>query len=90
MSSIFRKLKKLRGDFKQNNQLSFIETLTGNYEDQNVLEGFRANTELLCSDLQNDKSEPFSAEKRLVAEAFESFSFSSSGLRPSSTKYIIS
>ena len=38
----------------------------------------------------NYLSEPLRAEKRLVAEAFESFSFSSSGLSPSSTKYIIS
>ena len=39
---------------------------------------------------ESEVNEPLRAEKRLVAEAFESFSFSSSGLSPSSTKYIIS
>ena len=27
-----------------------IETLVGNFKDENVLEGFRANTEHLCND----------------------------------------
>ena len=46
MSSIFQKLKKLRGDQKQNIEIPFIETLAGKYEGNNVLEGFRVNTEI--------------------------------------------
>ena len=38
----------------------FIETLAGNYTGMNVLEGFAANTEILCS--ENDNHEKFDKE----------------------------
>ena len=34
----------------KNNRITEIETLNGYYRDQNVLEGFCANTEILCRD----------------------------------------
>ena len=57
MTLMFKKLKKQRGDLKPEAALPFIETLNGTYEGQNVLEGFRINTEILCSDIEDDKSE---------------------------------
>ena len=34
--------------------IPFIETLVGNFPGMNVLEGFAANTEILCSENDND------------------------------------
>ena len=49
MSKIFNKLKKIRGDNRKSVEIPFIETLAGKYSGSNVLEGFCANTEILCN-----------------------------------------
>ena len=43
-------LKDMRGTHNKNTDIPFLETLNGNYEADNVLEGFRANTEILCNE----------------------------------------
>ena len=43
-----KKLKKIRGE-QPRPPISHIETLVGTFENDNVLEGFRANAEKLCS-----------------------------------------
>ena len=49
LSKVSKKLKSFRGDFKEQTEIDIIETLSGTYEGENVLEGFCANTELLCN-----------------------------------------
>ena len=46
-------LRKL-GVGVRKNEITFIETLAGKYGGDNVLEGFCANTEILCN--ENDAS----------------------------------
>ena len=55
-------LKKTRGDEIRNNEIPFIETLAGRYHGNNVLEGFCANTEILCNDDNDEKSERYDNE----------------------------
>ena len=50
MNQIYKKLKKIRGETIKNRKVSEIETLNGTYSGDNVLEGFAANTEILCRD----------------------------------------
>ena len=50
-----RKLKSIRGENKKSVIISEIKTFLGTYKSQNVLEGFRANTEHLCND-KSDKN----------------------------------
>ena len=57
LSKACKKLKAMRGDNKQQNDISFIETLCGKFEGVNVLEGFCANTELLCNREQTDEND---------------------------------
>ena len=42
-------MKKIRGDNRKGVDIPFIETLAGRYTGINVLEGFCANTEILCN-----------------------------------------
>ena len=51
ISKVCQKLKKIRGENSKTIDISFIETLCGKYEGQNVLEGFCANTEKLCNEV---------------------------------------
>ena len=47
ISQVCGKLKKIRGEKSKSIYIPFIETLTGTYSGQNVLEGFCSNTETL-------------------------------------------
>ena len=49
------KLKKIRGESKKSADIPEVKTLNGTYRNQNVLEGFRANTEYLCNE-KSDKN----------------------------------
>ena len=49
ISKVSKKLKSIRGETNRGNAIPFVETLCGTFEDINVLEGFRANTEKLCN-----------------------------------------
>ena len=53
-NKIYEKLKKSRGDETNMKEIPFIETLVGKFEGKNVLEGFCANTEVLCNVESND------------------------------------
>ena len=53
-NKIYEKLRKSRGDNYQLNDIQSIETLVGSFDGVNVLEGFRANTEVLCNDETNE------------------------------------
>ena len=55
-SQIYDKLKKTRGVQVKRIEIPFIETLSGKYTGENILEGFAANTEILCSE-NDDKTE---------------------------------
>ena len=50
-----QKLKKIRGENIKEKEIPEIETHLGTYKGNNVLEGFRANTEYVCNDTSNDK-----------------------------------
>jgi hypothetical protein len=50
MSQVCSKLKQIRGDKLKSLEIPVIETVCGIYEGRNVLEGFRANTEILCNE----------------------------------------
>ena len=50
INQICTKLKKTRGEECKQNEIPFIETLGGVYSGNNVLEGFRSNTEILCNE----------------------------------------
>ena len=54
MKLMYKMLKKSRGDIKSTIKIPFIETLNGIFEGNNILEGFRSNTEILCQDINND------------------------------------
>ena len=51
------KLKKYRGENIKRKDITSIETLNGTFDGHNVLEGFAANTEILCNEdlIKNDK-----------------------------------
>ena len=50
IGKVCQKLKEIRGDNKQTIDIPFIDTLCGKYSGPNILEGFCANTEMLCND----------------------------------------
>ena len=52
-SKIYSKMKKARGEEVKRIEIPFIETLAGKYTGDNVLEGFCANTEILCNEDEN-------------------------------------
>ena len=54
MNKVHAKLKKARGEDIRRNEIPSIETLVGKYDGENVLEGFRANTEVLCNENKED------------------------------------
>ena len=53
ISKVCKKLKQIQGVNNKQIDIPFIETLCGNYSGQNILEGFSANTDILC----NERSE---------------------------------
>ena len=53
INQVFKKLKKLHGENDKAVQIPFLETLEGIFKGDDVLEGFRKNTQLLCS--ENDQ-----------------------------------
>ena len=57
LSKACKKLKTMKGDYGHQSEIDFIETLCGKYEGINVLEGFCANTELLCNRKPDDKND---------------------------------
>ena len=50
ISKVCKKLKQIRGDTSKTVDIPYIETLCGQYSGKNILEGFRANTEVLCNE----------------------------------------
>ena len=50
IGTVCKKLKRIRNENAANVGISSIQTLNGLYTNNNVLEGFRKNTELLCND----------------------------------------
>ena len=60
LSEVCIKLKKIRGEHCKQNEISEIETYLGRYTGDNVLEGFRANTEYLCNEKPNNPEDNFS------------------------------
>ena len=60
ISDVCKKLKNIRNEKSKATNISQIETFLGVYKGENVLEGFRANTEHLCNELTNtDFSDDF-------------------------------
>ena len=56
ITKVFKKLKLIRGDNKNLIDIPYIETLCGKYYGENILEGFCANTEILCNgNMDNDE-----------------------------------
>ena len=53
INKVCKKLKQIRGDNSKSLDIPLIETLCGTYEGVNVLEGFCANTEILCNENKN-------------------------------------
>ena len=54
---VCQKLKRIRGDNRAKSSTPFIETLCGKYSGENVLEGFCANTEILCNEKDDNQTE---------------------------------
>ena len=54
VNKIYPKLKKARGENNSNIEIPFIDTLAGRYDGSNILEGFCANTEILCNENETD------------------------------------
>ena len=50
ISDVFKKLKKICGDNMNSMDIPEINTFLGCYTGSNVLEGFRANTQILCNE----------------------------------------
>lgn len=50
ISQVCSTLKKIRGEKYKSVNIPFIETLCGIYKGDNILEGFRANCEILCNE----------------------------------------
>ena len=62
INKLSAKLKKVRGQEVRKTDIPFIETLTGKYQGDDVLEGFAANTEVLCDEektMQNNYDNEF-------------------------------
>ena len=57
ISKVCQKLKQIRGDNFGNSKIPSIDTLCGIYSGNNVLEGFRANTEILCNEQNTSDSD---------------------------------
>lgn len=55
LSDVCKKLKKICGEHSKISPIPEIQTFLGSYKSQNVLEGFRANTEHLCNE-KSDKN----------------------------------
>ena len=55
-SKVCKILKPLRGGSKTNSDIPYIDTLAGRFSEQNVLEGFRRNTEILCNDNESNSN----------------------------------
>ena len=49
--------QKIRGDNQSKSSTPFIETLYGKYSGENVLEGFCANTDILCNEKDDNQTE---------------------------------
>ena len=54
ISKVCKKLKQIRGETSNVIDIPYIDTLCGKYSKQNILEGFRANTEVLCNENQEN------------------------------------
>ena len=54
IGKVGEKLRSIRGDAKKNVEIPFIETMCDTYKGDNVLEGFRADTEILCNQSEKD------------------------------------
>ena len=59
INQIYKKLKKIRGENIKFKKISEIETLSGTYSGDNILEGFCANTETLCRDESKSMNHEF-------------------------------
>ena len=55
ISDVCKKVKKICGEQMRNTEISEVETFLGCYTGENVLEGFRSNTECLCNE-KDDKN----------------------------------
>ena len=62
VSDVCKKLKKLRGGQIKSTNIPEIETFLGWYRGDNVLEGFRANTEHLCNEKPESLETHFSED----------------------------
>ena len=54
MSQIYKKLEKIKGGKYKHYEIQEIETFNGKYTGDNVLEGFRVNTEYICNEKNED------------------------------------
>ena len=76
ISEVCSKLKHMRGDNKKIPNIPYIETLCGTFSGDNVLEGFRANTELLCNENilteQNDFYKMCQVDNEIIFEITKS------------------
>ena len=52
-TKIYDKMKKARGENVKGVDIPYLETLSGKYTGESVLEGFASNTEILCNDKEN-------------------------------------
>ena len=52
-NNLWSKVKQMRDNKSKNNDIPYIETMAGRFEENEVLEGFRQNTELLCNKKDN-------------------------------------
>ena len=59
INDVFKKLKSIKHNSTKSADIPYIETINGTYEGQNILEGFRANTELLCNSKDEENSSDF-------------------------------
>ena len=50
INEVYKIISKFKGKASRNNDIQVIETLNGTYTGKNVLEGFRVNTQIICSD----------------------------------------
>ena len=60
ISEVYKKLQKIMGKHQNPSNISEINTFLGTYKGDNVLEGFRANTEYPCDEKPDDKDTDFS------------------------------
>ena len=77
ISQVCNKLKKIRGQNTKSMKIPFIETLCGTFEGDDVLEGFRMNTEMLCNEKTTDKYEPNKFYQMCVMDNYIIFDLSS-------------